>query len=79
MFECPFKLYSQSVKEVVCSLHPVMDKNLLPHDDYTEFLTVLGIKSEVDIQLAFHNLTTFSQDVDRDESISDNSSSLVFF
>jgi hypothetical protein len=41
-FECPFKLYSQSVKEVVCSLHPVMDKNLLPHDDYTEFLTVLG-------------------------------------
>jgi hypothetical protein len=43
-----------------------MDKNLLPHDDYTEFLTVLGIKSEVDIQLAFHNLTTFSQDVDRE-------------
>jgi hypothetical protein len=45
---------------------------LLPYDVYTEFLTVLGIKSKVNIQLAFHNLTTFSQDVDRDESISDN-------
>jgi hypothetical protein len=71
-FECPMKLYSQSVEEMVCSLHPVLDENLLPYDVYAEFLTVLGIKSEVNIQLVFHNLTTFSQDVDRDESISDN-------
>lgn len=71
-FESPMKLYSQSVEEVICSLHPVLGENLLPNDVYTEFLTVLGVKSEVNIQLAFHNLTTFSQDVDRDESISDN-------
>ena len=71
-FECPFKLYSQSVEEMVCSLHPVLDKNLLPHDVYSEFLTVLGIKSEVNIQLAFQNLTTFSQDVDGDENISED-------
>lgn len=62
-FECPQRLYSSTVLELVCSIHPVMDKNCLPRDIYSHFFGKLGIRNDVPLLLSLENLLVISNDV----------------
>ncbi|CAG2253130.1 unnamed protein product [Mytilus edulis] len=76
-FESPINLYSNTVLELVCSIHPVLDRSCLPLGIFSQFFGNIGVKKDVSLLLALENLLVISNDVCTNEKEGSTDSQLV--